>query len=432
MTYQLFTMRIEAMDKLLIRGQKRLSGTVTVSGSKNATLPIMAACLLTDEPCRIKNIPKLSDIKTMANLLSALGAQVEFVGKEIIIKANSNTNVEAPYEIVSQMRASYYVLGPLLARFGKAKVSLPGGCAIGPRPVDLHLKGMEQLNAEINIEHGYIIANAPKLIGTELTLTGTKGPSVGATANVMMAATKAKGKTIITGAACEPEIMDLANFLGLMGAKINGAGTPVIQIEGVKELSGCEYEPIPDRIEAGTLASAAAITGGEIELVNSRPEHMKAVTEQLIAVGGNVITKENNLKVGLNQRPLPVEVVTAPYPGFPTDLQAQFMALLTLSNGTSVITENIFESRFLHAQELNRLGAKISIKGNSAVIEGVEKLSGAKVMASDIRASAALVLAGLAAEGETEVTRIYHLERGYDDLAAKLNKLGASIQRVKE
>jgi UDP-N-acetylglucosamine 1-carboxyvinyltransferase len=425
-------MRIEVMDKLIIRGQKRLAGSVTISGSKNATLPIMAACLLADGSCRIKNIPKLSDIKTMANLLSALGAQVEFIDKEIIIKANVNTNVEAPYEIVSQMRASYYVLGPLLARLGKAKVSLPGGCAIGPRPVDLHLKGMEQLSAEINIEHGYIIANAPKLIGTEMTLTGTKGPSVGATANVMMAATKAKGKTIIAGAACEPEIVDLANFLGLMGAKIKGAGTPVIQIEGVKELSGCEYEPIPDRIEAGTLASAAAITSGEIELVNSRPEHMKAVTEQLIATGANVATQENTLKVGLNQRPLPAEIVTAPYPGFPTDLQAQFMALLTLSTGTSIITENIFESRFLHAQELNRLGAKISIKGNSAVIEGVERLSGAKVMASDIRASAALVLAGLAAEGETEVTRIYHLDRGYDDLASKLNKLGASIQRVKE
>ncbi len=420
------------MDKLIIKGQKRLVGRVTISGSKNATLPIMAACLLTDQSCRIKNIPELSDIKTMANLIGALGAQVEFKDKEIIVKATDNINVEAPYEIVSQMRASYYVLGPLLARFGKAKVSLPGGCAIGPRPVDLHLKGMEQLSAEINIEHGYIIANAPKLIGTEMTLTGTKGPSVGATANVMMAATKAKGKTIITGAACEPEIVDLANFLGLMGAKIKGAGTPVIQIEGAKELSGCEYEPIPDRIEAGTLASAAAITGGEIELVNSRPEHMKAVTEQLIAMGGYVTTQENTLKVGLKENPLPVEIVTAPYPGFPTDLQAQFMALLTLSTGTSVITENIFESRFLHAQELNRLGAKISIKGNSAVIEGVEKLSGAKVMASDIRASAALVLAGLAAEGETEITRIYHLDRGYDNIAGKLTKLGASIQRVKE
>jgi len=420
------------MDKLLIRGQKRLAGTVMVSGSKNATLPIMAACLLADKPCRIKNIPKLSDIKTMANLLTALGAEVEFVDKEIIIKANDNINVEAPYEIVSQMRASYYVLGPLLARFGKAKVSLPGGCAIGPRPVDLHLKGMEQLSAEINIEHGYIVANASKLIGTEMTLAGTKGPSVGATANVMMAATKAKGKTVIAGAACEPEIIDLANFLCAMGAKIEGAGTPVIEIEGINELIGCEYEPIPDRIEAGTLAIASAITRSEIEIINLRPEHMMAVTEQLIVMGCNVTAHENSLRIGLNRRPSPAEIITAPYPGFPTDLQAQFMALLTLSTGTSIITENIFEARFLHALELNRMGAKISIKGNSAIIEGVEKLSGAQVMASDLRASAALILVGLAAEGESEVSRIYHLDRGYDNLAGKLTKLGASIQRIKE
>jgi len=435
------------MDKLVISGKKRLFGSVSISGAKNATLPIMAACLLTEEKCRIKNIPDLSDIKTMANLLEALGAKVEFIDKSIMIKAGDNMNIEAPYEIVSQMRASYYVLGPLLARFGLAKVALPGGCAIGPRPVDLHLKGMEHLGAQINIEHGYIVASAKKLSGAEMTLAGIKGPSVGATANMMMAATKSKGKTVISGAACEPEIVDLANFLNAMGAKIDGAGTPVIQINGVKELAGCEYEPIPDRIEAGTLAIAAAITGGEVEITDLRPDHMTAVTEILVTMGctvspalhglpaetkGGVNAQVNSLRIGLKQRPNPTEIVTAPYPGFPTDLQAQFMALLTLSRGISVVTENIFEARFLHALELNRMGAKISIKGNSAVIEGVEKLSGAQVMASDLRASAALVLAGLAAEGETEVSRIYHLDRGYENLAGKLAKLGATIQRVKE
>jgi UDP-N-acetylglucosamine 1-carboxyvinyltransferase len=420
------------VDKLVISGKKRLFGSVEVSGAKNATLPIMAACLLTEEKCLIKNIPDLSDIKTMASLLQALGAKVEFTNRSMMIEAGDNMNVEAPYEIVSQMRASYYVLGPLLARFGLAKVALPGGCAIGPRPVDLHLKGMEHLGAQINIEHGYIVASGKKLSGSEMTLAGMKGPSVGATANVMMAATKAKGKTVITGAACEPEIVDLANFLNALGAQIEGAGTPVIQIKGVKELTGCEYEPIPDRIEAGTLAIAAAITCGEIEITELRPDHLTAVTEILLNMGCTVNAQTNSLRIGLKENPKPTEIVTAPYPGFPTDLQAQFMALLTLSRGTSVVTENIFEARFVHALELNRMGAKISIKGNSAVIEGVEKLTGAQVMASDLRASAALVLAGLAAEGETQVSRIYHLDRGYENLAGKLAKLGATIQRVKE
>lgn len=424
------------MDKLVISGKKRLFGSVGVSGAKNATLPIMAACLLTEEKCLIKNIPDLSDIKTMASLLQALGAKVEFINQSMMIEAGDNMNIEAPYEIVSQMRASYYVLGPLLARFGLAKVALPGGCAIGPRPVDLHLKGMEHLGAQINIEHGYIVASGKKLSGSEMTLAGMKGPSVGATANVMMAATKAKGKTVITGAACEPEIVDLANFLNAMGAKIDGAGTPVIQINGVKELAGCEYTPIPDRIEAGTLAIAAAITCGEIEITNLRVDHLTAVTEILLNMGCSVAlpgtASGSSLRIGLKENPKPTEIVTAPYPGFPTDLQAQFMALLTLSRGTSVVTENIFEARFVHALELNRMGAKISIKGNSAVIEGVEKLTGAQVMASDLRASAALVLAGLAAEGETEVSRIYHLDRGYENLAGKLANLGAAIQRVKE
>lgn len=418
------------MDKLIIRGQKRLSGSVSVSGAKNATLPIMAACLLTNETCRIKNVPNLSDIKTMSNLLQALGAKVEFLNNTLSIQANNNIGIEAPYEIVSQMRASYYVLGPLLARFGRAKVSLPGGCAIGPRPVDLHLRGLEHLGAKIKIEHGYIIANASKLKGAKMTLAGNKGPSVGATANVLMAATRARGKTIIAGAACEPEIVDLANFLCAIGAKIKGVGTPVIEIEGVKELSGGEYEPIPDRIEAGTLAIAAAITNSEIEIANLRPNHMVAVTEQLSTMGCSLNISDQSLRVGLSQRPFPTEIATAPYPGFPTDLQAQFMALLCLSTGTSIVTENIFEARFLHALELNRMGAKISIKGNTAIIEGVAKLSGAQVMASDLRASAALVLAGLAAEGETEVSRVYHLDRGYENLEGKLSQLGASIQRV--
>ncbi|MEO0092893.1 MAG: UDP-N-acetylglucosamine 1-carboxyvinyltransferase [candidate division WOR-3 bacterium] len=420
------------MEKLIIQGQKRLSGTVQVSNSKNATLPIMAACLLTSETCRIKNVPNLTDIKTMTNLLKALGVDVEYKDNNLIITSGDKIGKEAPYEIVSQMRASYYVLGPLLARFGEAKVSLPGGCAIGPRPIDLHLRGLEHLGAEIRVEHGYIIAKANKLKGNEMTLAGNKGPSVGATANVMMAATKAKGKTIIAGAACEPEIVDLANFLNTIGAKIKGAGTPVIEIEGVDELAGGEYEPIPDRIEAGTLTIAGAITGSTIEITNIRTDQMVAVIEQLSEIGCSLKIEDRSLQIGLGQKPLPTEIVTAPYPGFPTDLQAQFMALLTLSTGISTVTENIFENRFLHALELNRMGAKISIKGNVAIIEGVEKLTGAQVMASDLRASAALILAGLAAEGETEISRIYHLDRGYENLEGKLIKLGAEIKRVSE
>lgn len=417
------------MDKLIIKGGASLRGKVKISAAKNGTLPILAACLLTDKQCVIKNVPALQDIKTMLGLLSALGAEVSFENHNVTITAGNNLSLEAPYEIVSKMRASYYVLGPLLARFRKAKVYLPGGCAIGPRPIDLHIKGMESLGANLVIEHGYIDANAKMLYGSEILLAGSSGPSVGATANVMMAATLAQGTTTIISAALEPEIVDLANFLNAMGAKITGAGSPTIKITGVKELNGTEWTPIPDRIEAGTFACAAAITKGEIEIENCNPNHLELVILALKNMGCEIKKQDNSLLINANTDLKSFNITTAPYPGFPTDLQAQFMAVATVANGTSVITENIFKSRFLHAMELSRMGAQIKIDDNVAIVDGVKKLSGAKVMASDLRASAALVLAGLCAEGKTEVSRIYHLDRGYEKLEQKLQRLGASIKR---
>lgn len=367
----------------------------------------------------------------MARLLSLMGKRVELSDDRLVLTETRELSCEAPYEIVKQMRASYYVLGPLLARKSRARVSLPGGCAIGPRPVDLHVKGMAALGARVVVEHGYINAEAERLRGTEMVLGGSHGPSVGATANVMMAATLAQGRTVVHGAACEPEIVCLAEFLNGIGARIVGAGTPTIAIEGVEGLTGGEFSPIPDRIEAGTLALAVAVAGGEVEVAGCRPEHMSAVIEKLREAGMQISTSCDSLVVISDKRPVGVDITTAPYPGFPTDCQAQFMALLCLAEGRSVVTEHVFENRFLHAQELNRMGAKISIDANRAVINGVARLSGAQVMASDIRASASLVLAGLAADGETEISRIYHLDRGYEGLEQKLASLGARVRRVK-
>jgi len=418
------------VDKFLIRGGRPLQGKVTVAGAKNAVLPVLAACLLTEEPCTIKNVPLLEDVNTMLRLLRALGAQVTRQGRTITVTARDRLSLKAPYDIVRKMRASYYVLGPLLARFGNCQVSLPGGCAIGPRPVDLHLKGIEALGAKVRLEHGYIHAQGRPLPGGRVLLEGSKGPSVGATCNTMMAATLAKGATVIEGAACEPEVVDLAKFLNRLGAKVRGAGTPTITIQGVKELHGAEHRPIPDRIEAGTLAAAAVITEGKVEVSRCEPKHLTAVIEVLCQIGADVATGRRSIYVKAKGRSKPVTVATAPYPGFPTDLQAQFTSLLSLAQGTSVMTENIFEARFMHCLELNRMGANIEVRANQAIIHGVEHLSAAQVMASDLRASAALVLAGLAARGQTEILRIYHLDRGYERLELKLAALGADIERI--
>jgi UDP-N-acetylglucosamine 1-carboxyvinyltransferase len=417
------------MDKFMIHGPTRLEGAVSTAAAKNAVLPILAACLLTEEPCTIRDVPLLEDVGTMARLLRSLGVQIEQRKHTIRLAAAGKIERTATYDIVRKMRASYYVLGPLLGRFGDVRVSLPGGCAIGPRPVDLHLKGIAALGAEVNLEHGYIHATG-RLHGGTMLLEGTSGPSVGATANTMMAAALAEGETVIQAAACEPEVSDLAGFLTAMGAKIEGSGTPVLKIRGVKRLHGADYRPIPDRIEAGTLAVAAAITRGNLEITGCEPAHLTSAIGCLRQAGVTVETGKRRMVVNAERRPDAVMVTTAPYPGFPTDLQAQFTALLAISNGTSVVTENVFESRFLHALELNRMGAKIDINGRMAVIQGAEHLYGAQVMASDLRASAALVLAGLAAKGETEVQRIYHLDRGYESLEQKLGGVGAKIERV--
>jgi UDP-N-acetylglucosamine 1-carboxyvinyltransferase len=419
------------MDKFLIHGGKPLSGSVEVAAAKNATLPILAATLLTEEPCVIRNVPMVQDVRTMTRLLAGLGKRVEPQGSALVLSDGKKLNPEAPYDIVKQMRASYYVLGPLLARERRAKVSLPGGCAIGPRPIDLHIKGMKALGAEVSIEHGYVTAQTQRLLGAEMVLEGSHGPSVGATANVMMAATLARGRTVILGAACEPEVADLASFLNALGAKVSGIGTARLVIDGVEQLHGTDFQPIPDRIEAGTLALAGAITRSRIELTDCRPEQMTALLEKLRRTGCECEAGPRTIKVNGGPEIRPVDITTAPYPGFPTDCQAQFMALLCLASGRSVVTEHIFEGRYLHALELARMGARIDIDGNKAVIEGVKRFSGAQVMASDIRASASLVLAGLAAEGETEISRIYHLDRGYVRLEEKLTRLGADVKRVK-
>lgn len=420
------------MDNLVIEGSVRLKGEVVISGAKNAVLPIMAATLLTDEPCIIKGVPDLCDVHTMLKILRALGKTAEFDKGVIVISKGRQTNHIADYKLVSTMRASFCVLGPLLGKLKKAKVSLPGGCVIGVRPVDLHLKGFKALGADISIESGYVVAEAQKLKGTSIYLGGVYGSSVLGTDNVMMAAVLAHGKTIIESAACEPEVSDLAEFLIKMGAKIRGFGTPTLEIEGVAHLHGAEHTIIPDRIEAGTFIIAALITGGDITLKNVCPGHLSAVIDKLNEAGIYLTKQHNTLRIRRKGRLKPVNLTTLPYPGFPTDMQAQMMSLMAVTGGISVITEKIYPDRFMHVAELNRMGARIQREGPHAIIEGVRQLSGAPVMASDLRASASLVLAGLVARGKTSISRIYHLERGYENMEQKLEALGAKIWREKE
>lgn len=418
------------MEQVIIKGGKPLSGKVKVSGAKNAALPIMAGALLTDHEVIIENVPNVVDVKTMAELLSGIGVKVQLDRGSLKLDASGEIELEAPYEVVKRMRASYYVLGPLIARFKKSRVSLPGGCAIGARPVDLHLKGMRELGCQIDILHGYIDVKTSGLTGKHIYLSGSKGPSVGATINVMLASTLAKGETIIEGAACEPEVVDCANFLNSMGSKIEGAGTTIIKIKGVKRLKGGKYRIIPDRIETGTYACAAAITSGKVEIVDCCPEHLGAVIEKLRETGVQIEVGRRSLSIGKSRKLLPVDVTVDHYPGFPTDMQAQIMALMTVVSGTSVITETIFENRFMHVPELLRMGAQIRIDGNHAIVAGVKRLTGAPVMASDLRASAALVLAALRADGETRISRVYHLDRGYEFFDEKMRRLGARIERI--
>ena len=406
-----------------------MHGEVTVSGAKNAVLPIMAATLLTPEKCVIRRVPDLSDVRFMAQILESLGADVHVDGETVSIRAAKLKPI-GDYELIRKMRGSICILGPLLGRQHHARVSLPGGCIIGTRPIDLHLKGMRDLGAEITISSGYVDARTKRLIGADIFLGGRAGPTVLGTANVMMAAALADGVTTIESAACEPEVVDLAFFLSKMGAKILGAGSPTITVTGVKELHGVEHEVIPDRIEAATFAIAAAATNGEVTLHGARPDHMHAVLDKLKDAGVRVERKGLTLTVKRGGRLQPVDITTLPYAGFPTDVQAQMMVLMALTPGLSIITERIFESRFMHVAELARLGADISIEGPSAIIKGGRALSGAPVMASDLRASAALVVAGLSAKGTTQVSRIYHLDRGYEKIDEKLCGLGARIQRV--
>ncbi len=419
------------MDSFLIKGGVPLRGEVTISGAKNAVLPIMAAALLTPEPCVVRRVPNLSDVRFMGQILTWLGAEVRFENGSVHIQARKIKNT-GEYDLVRKMRGSICIMGPLLGRLRKAAVSLPGGCVIGARPINLHLKGFEALGAKVVIEGGYVYASAKRLTGSAMFLGGRAGSTVLGTANVMMAATLANGVTVIESAACEPEVVDLARFLTAMGAKISGAGSPTITITGVSALHGVEHEVIPDRIEAATFAISAAITGGEVTLQNARAEHMHAVLDKLHEAGVQVQHRAGGLTVRRNGRLKPVDITTLPYAGFPTDVQAQMMALMVLTPGISIITERIFESRFMHVSELARLGADIEIEGPSAIVKGGKPLSGAPVMASDLRASAALVLAGLAARGTTQVNRVYHIDRGYENIDLKLRNLGARIERVEE
>ena len=417
------------MDKLVISGGKPLKGKVAISGAKNAIVPLMASRLLCEGGHQFENVPQLRDIRTFCTLLDYMGANVD-CSETLRIDTSNVKRLEAPYDLVKTMRASVLVLGPLVSRFRKARVSLPGGCAIGARPINLHIKGLEALGVDIQLKHGYVEANARKLTGSHIyldlvTVTGTE--------NLMMAATMADGTTVLENAAKEPEVVDLANYLNSLGARISGAGSHIITIEGVKELKTSKpYQAIPDRIEAGTLLIAAGITGGEVTITNCIPSHLESIIHKLqetgmtFDIGGSWVTARSSDPI------LSTDVKTLPFPGFPTDMQAQFMALMCLGNGTSVITEQIFENRFMHVSELRRLGADISIDGRTAVVKGVKELLGAKVMATDLRASASLVLAGLAAKGITEVSRVYHLDRGYDRLERKLSALGAEIERTKE
>ena len=419
------------MEKLIIHGGHELHGRVKISGAKNAVLPIIAATLLAqDKPCVLDEVPYLNDVCTIAEVLRQLGAKVDFNRQQHTLFVDSTVlkTVDAPYDLVRKMRASFVIMGPLLARYGKAKISMPGGCAIGTRPIDLHLKGFVALGAEIEIGHGFISATAQKKIkGTSIYLDF---PSVGATENIIMAACMAEGQTILENAAQEPEIIDLANFLNIMGAKIRGAGTNVIKITGVPKLIGHNYTIIPDRIEAGTYMVAVAMTGGDIYIENAISEHLKPVIAKLNEAGVKIEEDIDGIRVSCNKRPKAIDIKTLPYPGFPTDMQAQFMAMLTIADGTGLVTETVFENRFMHVDELKRMGACIKVDGRTSIVEGVPSLNGCQVKATDLRAGAAMVLAGLVANGETEVSYIHHIDRGYDNLVEKLCGLGADICRV--
>jgi UDP-N-acetylglucosamine 1-carboxyvinyltransferase len=416
------------MDKLKITGGRALEGEVRISGAKNAALPIMCAALLTSKPLTLTNVPRLRDVSTMAKLLGEMGLHLErSIDGRVVLHAPTIKDPTASYELVKTMRASVLVLGPLLARCGQAKVSLPGGCAIGARPVDQHVKGLEAMGATIAVEHGYMHATASRLRGARIvmdlvTVTGTE--------NLMMAAALAEGETLIENAAREPEVVDLARCLVAMGARIEGAGSDVIRIEGVRSLGGGEHGVMPDRIETGTYLAAAAATGGKVRLAGAAPDSLDATLEKLREAGAKLSLEDSAIEIEAPERPAAVSVRTAPYPGFATDMQAQFMALATVARGTALITETIFENRFMHALEMQRLGAEIRLEGNTAVVNGVERLQGAKVMATDLRASAGLVIAGLVADGDTVVDRIYHLDRGYEALETKLSALGARVVRI--
>jgi UDP-N-acetylglucosamine 1-carboxyvinyltransferase len=419
----------QAMDKLVITGGAKLSGEITVSGAKNAALPILCASLLTADDVHLSNVPNLQDVRTMIKLLRQMGVQSEVSGDgRVSLNASTVDKLIAPYEMVKTMRASILVLGPLVARFGEAKVSLPGGCAIGARPVDQHIKGLQAMGAEINIEHGFIEARAKRLKGARIitdmiTVTGTE--------NLLMAAVLAEGETVIENAAREPEVSDLAHLLVKMGAKIDGIGTDRLVIQGVDRLHGAKHDVVPDRIEAGTFLCAVAAAGGDVTLRRVSPHLLDAVTAKLREAGVSIEEGDDWMRVRMDKRAGAVNIRTSEYPAFPTDMQAQFMALNTIANGTSQVVETIFENRFMHVQELNRLGANITIDGNTALVSGVEQLSGAKVMATDLRASASLVIAALCADGETLIDRIYHLDRGYDRMESKLTAVGANVRRIK-
>ncbi len=422
------------MDKIRIIGGTPLRGSIPISGAKNAALPLMAASLLTSGKLTLSNIPYLADIVTMANLLAQHGVNISFSsasgngGRTMALTADNIHNLTAPYELVRTMRASVWVLGPLLARFGAAKVSLPGGCAIGTRPIDLHLKALEQMGAHIELAEGYIHAHTHgKLHGAKIVFEKV---SVGATANVLMAASLADGVTTIENAAREPEVCDLAHCLQAMGAQIEGIGTDKITITGVDKLHGCEYSIIPDRIEAGSFAAAAAITGGDVELIGARMEHMQAVVEKFHDAGVAMVETERGIRVTAHSKLNCIDIITQPFPGFPTDMQAQMMAMLCIADGASMITETIFENRYMHVPELTRMGAKIVVHGSSAMIRNSHELTGAEVMATDLRASLSLVIAALAAKGETIIHRVYHLDRGYERLEEKLSAVGANIERI--
>jgi len=416
------------LDRILIKGGKRLEGEVEISGAKNSALPIITSAILSSEECILNNVPFLKDIATMKQLMECMGANISRKGYTFTIDTKDMKSCEAPYELVKTMRASVVVLGPLVARFGEARVSLPGGCSIGARPINLHIAGLQKMGAEVEIKHGYVEVKANRLKGAKIyfdisTVTGTE--------NMMMAAVLADGVTEIQNAACEPEVVDLANFLNLRGARIKGAGTDTIVIEGVSEIKGGTYDIMPDRIETGTYVIAGAITRGDVVVTKCVPQNLEAVISKLRAAGVKIDTGYDTIRVVADNGLTAVDIRTMPYPGFPTDMQAQIMSLMAVSKGLSVITETIFENRFTHVPELHRMGANIKLQGNYAIVEGVEKLSGAPVMATDLRASASLILAGLVAEGQTEVSRIYHLDRGYERIEEKLSKLGAEIVRVK-